>query len=162
MAVKENIITWQKGYSVRLALIDEQHMNLVRLTNKLFHGCLDGRDSAKDAFREAIRETVDYVGYHFSTEEKLMERVAYPELKQHKQEHINFIREVLKQLEEFNAKKISAPMAFVYFLKDWTLHHIAVSDRKMGDYFLMLQKSGALQKLRLNVKTDNANRVIIK
>ncbi|MDR0511960.1 MAG: bacteriohemerythrin [Treponema sp.] len=162
MPTNKNIITWQHSYSVKVNLIDQQHMHLINLTNKLFHSCLEGKDSAKDAFRDAIRDAVDYVGYHFSTEEKLMERVAYPDLKQHKQEHVDFVREVYNQLEEFKSKKISAPLTFVYFLKDWTLYHIAVSDRKMGEYFLKLQRAGELQKISLNVKTDGSNRVHIR
>jgi hemerythrin len=49
-----------------------------------------------------------------------------------------------------------APLTFVYFLRDWVLHHIAVNDRKLGDYLIYMKRSGELQKMTLMVKKDEA------
>ncbi|MCL2373724.1 MAG: bacteriohemerythrin [Treponema sp.] len=164
MVQKKDVVVWQNSYSVRLKLIDEQHQHLIKLTNRLFAACMAGKEQTKTVFSETIREAIDYVGYHFGTEEKLMERIDYPEFSKHKQEHVNFVKEVLSKLEEYtNGKKLFAPLSFVYFLRDWILHHVAVSDKKMGDYLLMLQKSGELQRMTVKVKRDEAaNRVYIK
>jgi len=161
---KRDVVVWQNSYSVKLKLVDEQHMHLINLTNKLFAACMAGKEKTKTVFFETIREAVDYVGYHFSTEEKLMQRVNYPEFAKHKQEHLDFVREVLGKLEEYTTgNKLFAPLSFVYFLRDWILHHVAVSDRKMGDYILMLHRNGELQKMTVKVKKDEAaNRVHIK
>jgi hemerythrin len=92
-----------------------------------------------------------------------MERVNYPDYKAHKQQHIDFVREVFTKVEEFKAGKILAPLSFVYFLRDWVLHHIAVCDKKMGNYLLMLRKSGDLQRITLQVKKNEAsNRMEIR
>lgn len=161
--LKKNIIVWQSGYSVKIKLLDEQHMHLVKLTNRLFASCLSGREKSRVAFQETIREAVDYVGYHFSTEEKLMERVNYPDIKSHKKEHVDFVREVFIKLEEFSSGKILAPINFVYFLRDWILNHIAVCDKKMGNYFLAMHQSGELHKITFKVKRDEAaNRIHIR
>ena len=160
--VKKDIVMWQNTYSVRIRLIDEQHKHLILLTNKLFTSCLGDRERSKRTFLTTIREAVDYVGYHFSTEEKLMERVNYPGYRKHKQEHVDFVREVFRQLEEYNTGKSTAPLSFVYFLRDWILYHVAVSDRQMGDHFLHMHRSGELDKITVKVKRDEANRVHIR
>ena len=159
----KNIVIWQNSYSVGIKLLDEQHIHLIKLTNKLFVSCMENKETSKSVFLETIREAVDYVGYHFSTEEKVMERVNYPEYKHHKQDHAVFIREVLNRVEEYNSGRVFAPLSFVYFLRDWILHHVAVNDKKMGEYLVMLHKSGELHKITLKVKKDEAtNWVYIK
>ena len=154
------VVQWNNSYSIGIKLVDEQHMVLINMTNKLFASCMAGREQSKSAFLNIIREAIDYVGYHFSTEEKLMERVNYPDMATHKKEHADFVREVLNKVEDFNSGKTAAPIAFVYFLRDWVLHHIAVCDKKMGEYIMELSRSGELEKITVKVKKDETtNRV---
>ena len=155
--LEKKVVQWQNSYSVGIKLIDEQHMELIKLTNKLFNNCLAGRDRSRATFLSTIHDSVDYVGYHFSTEEKVMESVNYPDYAAHKKEHLNFVREVFAKVEEFKSGKVLAPLTFVYFLRDWVLHHIAVNDKKMGDYLIALQKNGDLQKMTLRIKKDEAS-----
>jgi len=157
------LVQWDNAYSVGMKLIDEQHMELIKLANKLFENCIGDQDRIRAAFLQTIREAVDYVGYHFSTEEKVMQRVNYPNYAEHKQQHGDFVREVLIKVEEFNSGKPRAPLSFVYFLRDWVFNHIAVSDKKMGDYVLSLSRSGELRKMTMKVKKDgNSDRVQIQ
>ena len=154
---EKKVVQWQNTYSVGIKLIDEQHMELITLTNKLFNNIMAGRERSRTTFLSTIHDAVDYVGYHFSTEEKVMERINYPDYLEHKKEHSTFVREVFNKVEEFKAGKVLAPLTFVYFLRDWVLHHIAVNDKKMGDYLIALQRSGELQKMTLNVRKDEAS-----
>ena len=145
---EKTIVQWQGAYSVGIKLIDEQHMELIKLTNKLFVSCLMDQERSKKTFMNTIHEVVDYVGYHFGTEEKIMERVHYPGMAQHKSEHVEFVefvRVVLSKVEDYTAGKVRTPLAFVYFLRDWVLNHIAYSDKKMVGYLVALKRSGALQ-----------------
>ena len=159
------IVKWQDSFSVGIKVIDEQHMKLIKLTNKLFASCMTGQERTKSdsVFMAVINEVIDYVGYHFSTEEKVMERINYPAYKVHKQEHINFVKEVLVKVEEFNSGKINAPLAFVYYLRDWIFHHIAVNDKKLGQHLLDLKKSGELQQVVLKVtKNKETNKLQVE
>ena len=159
----KTVVQWQNSYSVGIRLVDEQHMELIKLTNKLFNNCMEGQERSKSTFLEIIHEAVDYTGYHFGTEEKIMERVNYPDYVRHKCEHINFVREVFSKVEDFKAGKMLAPITFVYFLRDWVLHHIAVNDKKMGAYLLALRGNGELQKITLKVRKDEAtNRLQVR
>ena len=157
------IVQWHNSYSIGIKLVDDQHKELIKLTNRLFVSCMGGVEKTRNTFLDVIHEAVDYVVYHFGTEEKLMERIKYPEFSRHKKEHEAFVREVFNKVQEYKGGKTLAPLLFVYFLRDWVLDHIAMSDKKMGNYILHLHKSGELQKITLRVKTDETtNRVQIK
>jgi hemerythrin len=159
----KTVVQWHDSYSVGVKPIDEQHMELIRLTNKLFNSCMAGQNKTNKAFLDTVHEAVDYTRYHFGTEERMMERINYPHYANHKKEHIGFVREVLIKVEDFNTGKMLAPLEFVYFLRDWVLHHIAVCDKRLGDYLMALRESGDLQKIVLKVKKDKvAGRVMIK
>jgi hemerythrin len=160
---EKNVVQWQNSYSVNIRLIDEQHMELIRLTNKLFASCMGGQQKSTVVFLDIIHSAVEYTGYHFSTEEKIMERINFPEYAAHRKEHKDFVREVYQKVEDFKAGKNLAPLTFVYFLRDWILQHVAVRDRKLGDYLVYLKRSGELKNMTMMVKKDEtAQRVYIR
>jgi len=146
---EKRLVQWQDSYSVGVKQIDEHHMKLIRLTNKLFSSCMAGNTKGRDTFLEIIHEAVEYTGYHFGIEEKIMRRISYPDFVKHKQEHTDFVREVYTKVEEFKTGKILVPLQFVYFLRDWVLHHIAVCDKKLGKYLLLIKRNGHLQNLEM-------------
>jgi hemerythrin len=160
MAIKD-IVTWHKSYSVNIPLIDAQHMELVNLTNRLYRSCMTGRENTKETFMNVLRGAVDYVGYHFSTEEKVMERVSYPGYGTHKREHNTFVLDVLKAVDDLSKGVNYNPLAFVTYLKDWVLTHIAVSDTALGQYLVNLKRKGSLQNITLKVK-QVSNRYVIE
>jgi hemerythrin len=154
MNPKKHIVEWHDSYSIGIRLVDDQHKELINLTNRLHEASVLGWDKSKVAFMSAIRGTVDYVGYHFSTEEKIMERVNYPDYKVHKKEHSDFVKEVLRQVQDFQAGQKVSANDFVLFLKDWVLAHIAVCDKKMGMYLIKLKREGALHHITMKVKQE--------
>ena len=81
-----------------------------------------------------------------------MERVNYPGYGVHKREHTNFVREVLKTVNDLSKGLSINPLTFVTYLKDWVLTHIAVSDTATGRYLIMLRQRGTLQNITLKVK----------
>jgi hemerythrin len=135
------IVKWSPTYSIGIRLVDEQHQGLIKLTNELFVSCLQGGEIANAHFLKAIRETVQYVQYHFATEEAIQKRVNYPGYPAHKKEHESFVREVLLSVSEFNSGKKFLPNKFAKYLRDWVLAHIAVSDKKLGMYILSLKEN---------------------
>ena len=158
----DSIVKWQNSYSVGVKLIDDQHMKLIELTNKLFNSCVSGceREESGGIFLKVFHEIIDYVIYHFNTEERVMERIGYLGYKLHKQEHSAFAGKVLNKAEEFNLGKVKNPLSFVYYLRDWVLQHIAVTDKKLGVYILDMKRRGDLQQIVLRAKRDyETNRV---
>jgi hemerythrin len=138
------LVEWDDRYSVNIQLIDDQHKELINLTNSLYKGCLSGDETARSYFMETIRGTVDYVKYHFSAEEKMLENLKYPDFAQHKREHESFIKQILEDVERFQEGRKFVPNVFVRFLKDWILTHIAVQDKKYSKYIFDLKREGLL------------------
>jgi hemerythrin len=133
-------VEWEDRYSVGIPQIDDQHKELIRLTNDLYKGCLAGEDAARVNFRTAIKGTVDYVKYHFGMEEKLLQNAGYPQLAEHKREHEEFVKHILNEVQSFQDGKKFVPNVFVRYLRDWILSHIAVADRKYAAYILNRKK----------------------
>jgi hemerythrin len=138
------LIEWDARYSMNIQFIDDQHKELIRLTNTLYKGCLGGDETARSYFMETIRGTVDYVAYHFSAEEKMLESIQYPDFAQHKKEHEGFVKKILEDVGKFQGGKKFVPNEFVRYLKDWILTHIAIQDKKYSEYILNLKKKGLL------------------
>ena len=137
-------VEWEERYSIGIPIIDEQHKELLRLTNDLYEACRKGDVAASSNFKSAFPSVVEYVKLHFTTEEQLMDRVNYPKLGGHKKEHESFIRKVLEGVKEFESGKNFVPNAFVRYLRDWVLTHIALSDNDYADYIFKLKKGGTL------------------
>ncbi|MDR1238808.1 MAG: bacteriohemerythrin [Treponema sp.] len=137
---KKIFVEWEDRYSVAIPLIDDQHKHLIELTNGLYNACLAGTEAARVHFREAVHGTVDYVKFHFSAEEKILENIQFPGIAAHKNEHESFVIKVLADVRDFEAGKKFVPNIFVRYLRDWILAHIAVEDKKYADYILELKK----------------------
>jgi hemerythrin len=166
------IVEWDDSYSVGIKVIDKQHKRLIELTNKLYKNCVsDNEKTAIDSvFLDVIHEIIDYVNYHFGIEEKVMGKVNYPEYTTHKQIHTIFTQKILNKAEEFSlGKDNDSPffvydlISFVYYLRDWVLHHIAGTDKKLGTYLVEMKRKGALQNIVLKTKKDvETNRIQIR
>ncbi|MDR0555345.1 MAG: bacteriohemerythrin [Treponema sp.] len=140
MAVDKDVVNWKNTYSVGIKLIDDQHKQLISMTNDLFLSCLKGDDVARAFFKKVIHGAVDYIKVHFDTEEKLMRKIAYPDFAAHKREHEEFIGEVLLRVKDFEEGRKFVPNAFARFLKEWVLTHIAMSDKKYANFIWAMRQ----------------------
>jgi hemerythrin len=138
------LVEWEDRYSVGISLIDDQHKELVRLTNELYQGCLAGNGEAEEFFFKTIRGVLEYTKFHFSAEEKLMENVKYPNYAEHKKQHEDFVIQLLNEVKSFQEGKKFVPNNFVRYLKDWILSHIALMDTSYAKYIMDLKKQGTL------------------
>ena len=136
-----SFVEWDNRYSVGIKEIDDQHKKLLSLANRLFEACTQGKDVANKEFKDAIKEAVDYVKTHFSYEEAMLVRYNYDDIKQHKLEHEDFVKKILLDVKNFETGKLFVPNNFVRFLRDWTLQHIAISDKK---YEAFLRANGTI------------------
>jgi hemerythrin-like metal-binding protein len=129
----EDSVYWDDSYSVGFGLIDNQHKELVRMTNSLFESCKRGSGAADAAFMKTVRSAVEYAQTHFYTEEKYMKQTNYPDFDAHKQEHESFVTTVIGAVKNFEKQK-SDPFDLARFLKQWLLNHIAKVDKKYAPY----------------------------
>ena len=141
---KKMLVEWGERYATGIPLIDEQHKELINLTNALFDACLQG-DQTAQVFKDTVRGVADYINYHFSAEEKMLEKINYPELAEHKKQHAILAKQVLENIRLFQEGRKFIPNSFVRAMKDWILAHIAVVDRRYADYIMNLKKTGGLR-----------------
>jgi hemerythrin len=147
-----NLIEWSNKYRIGIPLIDEQHKKLIDMTNELYLGCRKSDEAAEAYFLKTIHGAVDYVRLHFTTEEKILERINYPDLAAHKKEHEDFAREIIQQVQAFQAGKKFVPNVFVRYLRDWVLTHIAVSDKLYARYLVEMKQQGLLFGMALKAR----------
>ena len=148
MTLRYELITWDDRFKLDVPIIDDQHKQLVVITNSLHMACLECRDTASRLFILTARDVANYVRYHFSTEERLMTALEYPAIHAHKKQHESFVFEILTRVKQFEEGKKFVPNQFVYYLKDWILSHIALTDKEFADFFINLKQSGKLDKYK--------------
>jgi len=143
--IEEVFIPWEDRFALGIPLVDEQHKKLLDLANALYDTCRQGKEFVPAGFKKAVSAAVEYVAVHFSTEEKIMERVGYPGLAEHRAKHQEFVKHVLIDVRNFEDGRTFVPNRFVLFLKDWILSHIAVMDKNMAFHVLDMAKKGLLK-----------------
>jgi len=138
------IVIWDDKYSTGIELIDEQHKELIVLTNELFQACMAGEGAVQTVFRDAMSRMVDYVQLHFTAEQELLQRIKFPNYAEHKSQHDKLIHEILNAVKSHKEGKKFVPNLFVRTLRDWILGHIAVYDKAYGVYATEQIKKGAI------------------
>ena len=90
----------------------------------------DDKDNQwQTALAGTLKECVNYVATHFSSEEKLMKLVSYEKFSEHKNKHDEFTKKVLETAKGFNSMDFSDAIKFCKFLYEWILSHIAHEDK---------------------------------
>jgi hemerythrin len=127
-------IEWSNELSVQVAEIDDQHKNLITMINEL----LDAKNKGKEEniISALISKLVDYIDYHFGTEETYMTRFNYSELTSHRNEHRDFIKQVLKFRRDHTEEKVSLSEDVLQFLADWFTNHIQGTDKGYSQCFV--------------------------
>lgn len=133
-------IEWDAKYDVGIEAVDKQHKHLVDLMNDLYDACLGEKWELDQKFKDVMKELVDYVMVHFKDEEKIMEAIKYPNLKEHKQTHEGFIKEMLSSVSAYTNGKQLVPNSFVRFLRDWLFNHILIDDKEWARYYYSIRK----------------------
>ena len=76
------LFTWNESYSVSVKSMDDQHKRLFDLINQLHDAMNAGK--GKQMVGLVLKEMLEYTRTHFTAEEKVLERLAYPGLPEQK------------------------------------------------------------------------------
>lgn len=118
---------WTAELELGLPEIDDQHRQLVALTNAL-HDELSAASPRRSAVGEILEGRVDYTRNHFIVEEVLFQQHDYAETPVHKAEHDGFTRKAMDLLTRFDGGQ-EVTLEALEFLKRWLVHHICKVDR---------------------------------
>lgn len=124
-------IEWNEKLKTGNSEIDCQHQELVVMLNRL------GRfRCGEDSFDEAFKELEDYVNNHFKTEEALMEKLNYPEYKEHKACHDRFVEDFEKIYKKADCTDNICDLGdkLFHFVEDWILKHYSYEDIVLAEY----------------------------
>ena len=147
MEQNTKIVEWEDVFNTGIKLIDDQHRELVNLTNELFQACLSGNDAVDPAFKEIMARMVAYVRFHFTAELELLNRIKYPNLNEHKAQHDALVKKILEAAKEHSEGKKFVANQFVRTLKDWVFGHIAVYDKIYAAYVADQKSKGLLKDI---------------
>jgi hemerythrin len=124
-------IRWTEDLSSGIEEIDLQHKELIKRVNSLLEASRKGK--GKDEVGDFLLFLKEYVSEHFSTEEKLMLSVNYPDYHAHKNEHSMFINDYSDIEKEYSINGVSS-----YFLIQiqkrmckWLVEHLLKADKKL-------------------------------
>ena len=117
-------IVWKPEYNLGIPIIDEHHRGIVSIINSLHFGMQNNFD--KDILCPIVDMMNDYSCIHFKTEEDFLEKINFPNLKQHCELH----HELTIKLKKFGRESIMDKDShnFMDFLKQWWISHIRVED----------------------------------
>lgn len=122
-------------YLVGVREIDDQHLEMTVLANRLCRAVCEGRAEAD--IRRLCQELTAFTEYHFATEHRLMRKYRYPRLREHDQAHGLLLRE----LSEIQGNIPHEGGQFLCMrLEKWTLEHILAEDKALGEF--LQQKMG--------------------
>ena len=125
-------LDWQDSYSVNVRAMDAQHKKLFELLNELRCAIEQGR--AQDVSGKIIGCLMEYTAYHFSAEEKLLEKYKFAGLPTHRGEHRVLQEKVEKFKQEFDAGNFVAASDLEKFLQRWLTRHIQTVDQRYSSF----------------------------
>ena len=123
------LFLWKKSYEIGLAEIDTQHRNLVGIINELSDAMMNQKGYT--VVPHILEKLVDYIQFHFTTEEEIMRETKYPALDEHCQEHLAMTKKVIEFKKDYSENNEINSAEVLNFLCDWLKEHIAVSDKKL-------------------------------
>lgn len=130
---------WDDKLLLGVEKIDAQHRKLVQAVDDLVDACAYGRGDMK--ISQILHFIFDYTKEHFQDEELLQLQYGYPQLKEHKQMHEAFVKEVALVISDFDktGPTFDLTMQISKMLINWLSNHISVEDKKIGEYITSRQ-----------------------
>lgn len=125
-------IQWSESISVNNSDIDNQHKNLIELTNNLILNSNAGVNS--EIIGETLQKLLKHIKQHFKDEEELLEKCNYPKLEEHKVEHKKFVLKIVQFCKDVLDRKSTVTKEMINFLAGWLLNHTSVNDQDYKNY----------------------------
>jgi hemerythrin len=136
------MLAWMPEYSVGIEAIDEQHQMLFRLLNDLSES-IEKKDAVDTVY--LVSKMQAYAIFHFSTEERLMDKYGYPEFSTHKEEHETFQARIRDFESQIKNDKLLLAQKIRDYIADWIVKHLIGTDKKLAPFLLTI--NGLTQKV---------------
>ena len=129
-------INWESEYSVGVAEIDKQHLELLNFVNDLINNSTENQKGLSAYNRKVIEDVINHVAFHFETEERILSKTNYEKFGDHKKEHEKISAKINNIRSEIgNEKSDMALYNLTITLKEYFLSHILLFDKDAAEYF---------------------------
>ena len=120
------VLHWEAAYDTGVEEIDLQHRYFMALINRL---TAELASSSDPQYRQSLlNELAKYAAFHFASEENLMLKFAYPDLKRHRMLHIELIDRLSSRMNAMTYEPLFE------FLVGWFVQHTTTEDHRIGEY----------------------------
>jgi len=130
-----DLLRWGMQYSVKVPEIDEQHMKIFEIINRLI-GMKNKRAVYRDDIYIVLKEMLDYSRHHFHFEDTFIHQGIYIGKGRHIGEHEKYIDALSKFVERFEDEKEDLFNDITTFLIEWWTTHILGIDKALGKHIL--------------------------
>lgn len=136
------MIKWKESYNIGIDIIDEQHKELFEIAGRAEELLLLPENIDKfDEIIEIVRELTDYVAFHFSTEQNIMEKIKYPKYFSHRVEHDDFIQKINHMnIGAIDTDQHNQLLFIINLVIDWITEHVLYKDKAMAEYYHQLNE----------------------
>lgn len=144
------VFPWNKNLETGITTIDDQHMVLIDLLNKLTRALVEDDE---EIVLSIFNELAEYADYHFKAEETLWEPFFSddPWCVAHQKTHRSFLPRLHAIKEKGEGEPLSETIeSIVKFLIRWLAYHIIDNDKRM---------SIAVQNIESGASLESAKRI---
>ncbi|MEL7603141.1 MAG: diguanylate cyclase, partial [Bacillota bacterium] len=120
-------LEWKKDWECGEETIDEQHRGLSRLLNRLLKTDPEGTEGYLDELEHRLKE-------HFDYEERVLDRVGFPELERHRAEHKRLLEKFAGQRQMIMEGALTPLALFTYAVEEVVVGHLLEEDTKFFPY----------------------------
>ena len=103
-----NTIKWDVSINVGIEELDQQHQRLIAKIQEVEDSVKLGRDQEK--IKKVVEQFIDYIDFHFKTEERVFQITNYPDAENHIKEHTAFFRKVSKFISDYKNERFIASL----------------------------------------------------
>ncbi|WP_130470572.1 bacteriohemerythrin [Candidatus Magnetaquicoccus inordinatus] len=123
---------WNNAFNVQIAEMDIHHKKLLEIANGIME--IVHANQGWGPLEKAFSSLVQYTEYHFSAEERLLQRYGYPGLEQHQKKHRLLVEQVHRYREQIKEHQGSAQIDFSQFFNQWIVRHVLNEDRSYSQF----------------------------
>jgi hemerythrin-like metal-binding protein len=142
-------IEWNPRWSSGNTTIDSQHKTLVEQLNNLQE--MVRNQTSTEAISYLLDDMVAGLKQHFSDEEFFLEKSRYPDLENHKKEHVDLAKTAQKICDDFKKNGIQREEVVPLIINNILMGHLLTHDNNYFSHFLQKNSSPA-HNLKNSVK----------
>lgn len=125
-------LNWNSELESGDLVVDEQHKNLIEIANRLLSMAFVYTD--KKVVEEQLTQLKNAILEHFDYEEKVQEKVHYPDVEKHRKLHKQLKNKINAIFNELQEGRLKPSEIFAFMLDEVVIEHMEKEDVKFFPY----------------------------